>query len=159
MKDFAYLRPTDTAGAIAAIAERPNAKFLGGGTNLVDLIREEVEAPDTVVDVTGLGLDAIVETASGGLRIGAGARNSHVAAHPIVRERYPVVSQALLSGASGQLRNMATIGGNLLQRTRCLYFYDGESPTPSSTSECRRRTCRTQSKRKLSNSSKPVGFG
>ena len=125
MKTFDYLAPTDLDEALAAIGERPGARFLGGGTNLIDLVREGIEAPDTMIDVTRLGMDEVVETAGGGVRIGAGVRNSHLAEHPLIRTRYPVVTQALLSGASGQLRNLATVGGNLLQRTRCLYFYDG----------------------------------
>ena len=99
------------------------AMLLGGGTNLVDLMRKGVEAPARLIDVTGLS-DAIVETGDGGLRIGAAARNSAVAAHPAVRARYPMLSRAILAGASAQIRNMATVGGNLMQRTRCLYFAD-----------------------------------
>jgi xanthine dehydrogenase YagS FAD-binding subunit len=109
---------------VAAVAGLPNAKFLGGGTNLVDLMRRDIEHPDTVVDVTGLPLDEVTELPDGGLRVGALVRNSHLAAHPLVRTRYPVLTQAVLMGASGQLRNMATVGGNLLQRTRCHYFQD-----------------------------------
>jgi xanthine dehydrogenase YagS FAD-binding subunit len=124
MRPLAYVRPTDVREAVETIASAPNAKFLGGGTNLVDLIRRDVERPDTVVDVTALPLHDITELADGTLRIGALVRNSHLAAHPLVRTRYPVLTQAILMGASGQLRNMATVGGNLLQRTRCHYFYD-----------------------------------
>jgi xanthine dehydrogenase YagS FAD-binding subunit len=113
---------------VRAIVTAPNAKFLGGGTNLVDLMRRDIERPDTVVDITRLPLHGIDETGDGGLRIGALVRNSALAAHPLVRTRYPMVSQALLSGASAQLRNMATVGGNLLQRTRCLYFEDETAP-------------------------------
>jgi xanthine dehydrogenase YagS FAD-binding subunit len=116
--------PTSVDEALAAIVDLPGAKFLGGGTNLVDLMREGIETPDALVDVTRLPLAEITETADGGLRIGAGVRNTDLAAHPSVRERYPVVAQAVVMGASGQIRNMATVGGNLLQRTRCLYFYD-----------------------------------
>ena len=123
MRPFAYVKPVDVAGAVLA-ATAPGAKFLGGGTNLVDLMREGIERPDTVVDVTGLPFDTVDELPGGGLRIGAMVRNSALAADPRVRARYPVLSQALLCGASGQLRNMATVGGNLLQRTRCPYFYD-----------------------------------
>jgi xanthine dehydrogenase YagS FAD-binding subunit len=101
---------------------------LGGGTNLVDLMRLGVTAPDLLVDVTKLPFDAIEETPGGGLRIGANVRNSDLAAHELVRSRYPVLAQALLNGASGQLRNLATAGGNLLQRTRCLYFQDVAKP-------------------------------
>ena len=110
-----------------AIISEPQAKFLGGGTNLVDLMREGIEQPDTVIDITRLPLDAIDELADGGVRIGAMVRNSSLAEHPLIRTRYPMLSQAILHGASGQLRNMATVGGNLMQRTRCLYFYDEAS--------------------------------
>ena len=123
MKPFAYVRPPDVDTAMAAAAG-PGAKYLGGGTNLVDLMREGIEQPDTVVDVTGLPLDTVEDLPGGGLRIGALMLNGALAADRRVRARYPVLSQALLSGASGQLRNMATVGGNLLQRTRCPYFYD-----------------------------------
>jgi xanthine dehydrogenase YagS FAD-binding subunit len=125
MRSFAYVRPPDVAAAVRAIGAEPDAKFLGGGTNLVDLMREGVERPATVVDVPGLPLAEVEELPGGGVRIGAAVRNSLLAAHPLIRARYPVLSQALLSGASAQLRNMATVGGNLLQRTRCPYFYDG----------------------------------
>ncbi|MFL6119148.1 FAD binding domain-containing protein [Actinophytocola sp.] len=124
MRPLTYLRPTDVREAVETIASAQNAKFLGGGTNLVDLIRRDVERPDTVVDITALPLHEVTELADGTLRIGALVRNSHLAAHPLVRTRYPVLTQAILMGASGQLRNMATVGGNLLQRTRCHYFYD-----------------------------------
>ena len=123
MKPFTYDRPSTLADTLALLA-RPGAKPLAGGTNLVDLMKLGVERPDLLVDVNHLGLGAVEETPSGGLRIGAGVRNSDLAAHPVVRERYPVLSQALLAGASGQLRNMASVGGNLLQRTRCVYFTD-----------------------------------
>ena len=118
-----YARPT-CRPRCAAIADAPNAKFLAGGTNLVDLMRQDVERPDTVVDVTGLPLTTVDEQPDGTVRIGALVRNSHLAAHPLIRTRYPMLTQAILMGASGQLRNMATVGGNLLQRTRCHYFYD-----------------------------------
>ncbi len=124
MRSFAYVRPTDVPAAVRAIADAPNAKFLAGGTNLVDLMRQDVERPDTVVDVTGLPLTTVDEQPDGTVRIGALVRNSHLAAHPLIRTRYPMLTQAVLMGASGQLRNMATVGGNLLQRTRCHYFYD-----------------------------------
>src|SRR6188768_3244961 len=137
MKPFAYARTTTVAEAIELVRERPNAKFLGGGTNLVDLMREHVEQPDTLVDVSRIAVHQrvqgdppytpfaqIVEREDGGLSIGAGVRNTAVAAHPAVRERYAVLSEAILCGASGQIRNMATVGGNLMQRTRCHYFYD-----------------------------------
>ena len=127
MKGFAFLRVTDVDTALRTIVAEPRARFLGGGTNIVDLMREGIEQPQTVIDITRLPLDGIEELADGGLRIGALVRNSHLAAHPLVRDRYPVLSQSILSGASGQLRNMATVGGNLMQRTRCLYFYDEAS--------------------------------
>jgi xanthine dehydrogenase YagS FAD-binding subunit len=127
MKPFAFTRPPDAASAIQTVGGQPAAKFIGGGTNLLDLMKEGVEQPDRLVDVRRLPLSNIEENGNG-LRIGAMARNSETARHPLVRERYPLLSQALLSGASQQLRNMATIGGNLMQRTRCLYFYDIETP-------------------------------
>ena len=123
MRPFAYVKPLDVEAAVLAAAA-PGAKYLGGGTNLVDLMREGIEQPDTVVDVTGLPLDTVENLPDGGLRIGAMVRNSALAADRRVRTGYRMLSQALLSGASGQLRNMATVGGNLLQRTRCPYFYD-----------------------------------
>jgi xanthine dehydrogenase YagS FAD-binding subunit len=127
MKEFAYARASSVDEAVAA-ATAPGAKYLGGGTNLVDLMRLEVETPALLVDVTHLPLGSVEEKSDGGLRIGAGVRNSDLAAHPLVRERYAVLSEALLAGASGQLRNAATTGGNLLQRTRCPYFQDVTKP-------------------------------
>jgi xanthine dehydrogenase YagS FAD-binding subunit len=124
MKPFRYLRPPDTTAALHAVADRPGAKFVAGGTNLVDLMREGIETPHTLVDVSDLPLDEVRSDADGSLRVGAIVRNSVLASHPLVTAHYPVLSQALLSGASGQLRNVATVGGNVLQRTRCLYFYD-----------------------------------
>ena len=123
MKPFAYSRSTSIPAAVAA-GEAPNVRFLGGGTNLIDLMREEIEHPDALVDITGIPFFAIRERDDGGLSIGAGARNTAVAAHPLVRARYPLLSEAILCGASAQIRNMATVGGNLMQRTRCHYFYD-----------------------------------
>jgi xanthine dehydrogenase YagS FAD-binding subunit len=123
MKPFAYSRSSTIPSAVAA-AEAPNVRFLGGGTNLIDLMREEIEQPDALVDITGIPFSMITDRHDGGLSIGAGARNTAVAAHPSVRARYPLLSEAILCGASGQIRNMATVGGNLMQRTRCLYFYD-----------------------------------
>jgi xanthine dehydrogenase YagS FAD-binding subunit len=128
MRPFDYERPTDVAQALTLVTERPDARFLGGGTNLVDLIRRGVETPDLLVDVTGLPLAAIVTTPDGGLRIGAVVSNADLAQHPVVRNRYPVLAEAVLAGASGQLRSMATVGGNLLQRTRCPYFTDLTTP-------------------------------
>jgi xanthine dehydrogenase YagS FAD-binding subunit len=127
VKPFRYERVSDAAGAVT-LARGPGTRFLGGGTNLVDLMRLEVETPELLVDVTRLGFDRVEETAGGGLRIGAAVRNSNLAAHPLVRERYPLLSSALLHGASGQLRNLATTAGNLLQRTRCAYFQDVTKP-------------------------------
>ncbi|MFC9232953.1 FAD binding domain-containing protein [Streptomyces decoyicus] len=128
MKPFGYVRAASVEEALRAVAGRPGARFLGGGTNLVDLMKLGVESPELLVDVTRLPLDRIEELPDGGLRIGAMVRNSDLAAAVPVRDRYPVVSQALLAGASGQLRNTATTGGNLLQRTRCLYFQDTAKP-------------------------------
>jgi xanthine dehydrogenase YagS FAD-binding subunit len=128
MKPFRYESPQDAAAAVAMLSSDRAGRFLGGGTNLFDLMRLEVETPDLLVDVTRLGLDRIDETAGGGLLIGAGVRNSDLSADPRVRERYPMLAQALVSGASGQLRNLATVGGNLLQRTRCRYFQDVSKP-------------------------------
>ncbi|WNF25514.1 xanthine dehydrogenase family protein subunit M [Streptomyces sp. C11-1] len=128
MRPFGYVRPASTAEAVRLCAARPGARFLGGGTNLVDLMKLGVEAPRVLIDVAGLPLDRVTRTADGGLAIGATVRNSDLAAHPEVRERYPALSQALLAGASGQLRNTATTGGNLLQRTRCRYFQDVSKP-------------------------------
>jgi xanthine dehydrogenase YagS FAD-binding subunit len=119
---FSYARAGDTAEALRLGGEAATA-FLGGGTNLVDLMRETVARPARVIDVTGLS-NTIEETHAGGLLIGAAARNTAVAEHQAVRTRYPLLSRAILAGASAQIRNMATVGGNLLQRTRCTYFYD-----------------------------------
>jgi xanthine dehydrogenase YagS FAD-binding subunit len=128
MEPFRYSRAGDVDAAIAAVAASPTAKFLGGGTNLVDLMRLGVETPDLLVDVSRLPYDRIEEGGDGGLRIGAGVRNSDLAADLRVRTRYPALAQALLAGASGQLRNLATTAGNLLQRTRCPYFQDVTKP-------------------------------
>ena len=129
MRPFAYARAAAAPDAVQAVlAGGDDARYLGGGTNLVDLMKLGVETPGTLVDVTRLPLGAVEETSDGGLRIGAAVRNSDAAAHPLVRERYPVLSQALLAGASGQLRTLATVGGNLLQRTRCPYFQDVSKP-------------------------------
>jgi len=127
MKPFAYERPADAEAAIALLERSEGARYLAGGTNLVDLMKLEVETPPLLVDVRDLGT-AIEETAAGGLRIGAGVTNSALAADRAVRERYPLLAQAVLAGASGQLRNVATVGGNLLQRTRCAYFQDVTKP-------------------------------
>jgi xanthine dehydrogenase YagS FAD-binding subunit len=122
MKPFAYIRASTVPDAVSGIAQ-PGTKFLGGGTNLIDLMRMEVEGPARLVDITRIPL-ASVEEHEGGVRIGAMARNSDVAENPLIRQRYPVLAEAMLAGASAQLRNMATMGGNLMQRTRCYYFYD-----------------------------------
>jgi xanthine dehydrogenase YagS FAD-binding subunit len=122
MTPFTYERASDQQTALT-LGTQSGAKYLGGGTNLVDLMRETIERPDVLIDVTGLSR-AIEETDNGGLRIGAGVKNTALAADQRVRERYPMLSEAILAGASAQIRNMATVGGNLLQRTRCAYFYD-----------------------------------
>jgi xanthine dehydrogenase YagS FAD-binding subunit len=127
MTPFEYQRATSTEDAVKAIGTR-GAKFLGGGTNLIDLMKLDVERPSTLVDITRLSLNKIEPSQNGGLRIGALVRNSDLANHPQVVSDYPLLSQALLSGASPQLRNMATTGGNLLQRTRCYYFTDTAFP-------------------------------
>ncbi len=124
MKPFSYERPASVAEAAAAVARHPTAKFIAGGTNLLDLMKLQIEAPAHLVDVNGLQLDRIEPTPEGGLRIGALVRNTALAADERVRRDYAVLSRALLAGASGQLRNRATTAGNLLQRTRCPYFYD-----------------------------------
>ncbi len=123
MKNFSYSRAESAESAINLFGQNSGAKFLGGGTNLTDLMRENIEQPDALVDVTHLS-DEIVETESGGVRIGAAAKNTAVANHDLIRQNFPFLAQAILFGASGQIRNMATVGGNLLQRTRCYYFYD-----------------------------------
>ncbi|MGW0468131.1 FAD binding domain-containing protein [Streptomyces sp. NPDC003027] len=128
MRPFSYLRASTAEEALEAFAAHPGAQFLAGGTNLVDLMKLGVAAPELLIDVSRLPLDGIEETPDGGLHIGAAVRNSDLAAHPIVRTRYTALSRALLSGASGQLRNTATTGGNLLQRTRCPYFQDPSKP-------------------------------
>jgi xanthine dehydrogenase YagS FAD-binding subunit len=131
MNNFSYRRADDASSALQlyseSLVQNLPTKFLGGGTNLVDLMRQGVEHPQLLVDITRLPLSEIHELPNGGLRIGAMVRNSHLAAHSLVREKYPLVSQAILAGASAQLRNMATTGGNLMQRTRCYYFYDTAS--------------------------------
>ena len=124
---FDYKRADDIDEALAACAERPGSRFIAGGTNLLDLMKIGVEAPRHLVDIGGLDLRDIEESEQGGLRIGALVPNADLAAHPLVRSRYEVLSRALLAGASGQLRNKATTAGNLLQRTRCYYFYDTAS--------------------------------
>ena len=132
MTPFDYARASDHGDALRRGAAS-GAAYLGGGTNLVDLMRERLAAPSMLVDVSGLPA-SIAETDTGGLRIGAAVRNTALAEHPLVRSRYPMLTRAILAGASAQIRNMATVGGNLLQRTRCTYFYDAEG------SRCNKRT-------------------
>jgi xanthine dehydrogenase YagS FAD-binding subunit len=127
MRPFHYERADDAAGAVAAVAQ-PGTMYLGGGTNLIDLMKLGVETPERLVDVSRLPYDRVEDVPGGGLRVGAAVRNSDLAADRSVRERYPLLALSLLSGASGQLRNVATIGGNLLQRTRCGYFQDVSKP-------------------------------
>ncbi|HEX5494224.1 MAG TPA: xanthine dehydrogenase family protein subunit M, partial [Mycobacteriales bacterium] len=128
MRPFRYERATDVRGAVAMLAAEPSGVFLAGGTNLVDLMKLEVSTPDLLVDVRRLTSDRIEELPDGPVRIGAAVPNSDLAADPVIRCRFPVVSQALLAGASGQLRNVATTAGNLLQRTRCVYFQNLATP-------------------------------
>jgi xanthine dehydrogenase YagS FAD-binding subunit len=132
MNPFNYARANKIEDAIV-LGSSDGSKYLGGGTNLVDLMRETLERPSSLVDVTSLSM-SIEETADGGLRIGAGVRNSAIAEHLAVRTRYPMLARAILAGASGQIRNMATVGGNILQRTRCTYFYDDDG------ARCNKRT-------------------
>ena len=128
MNPFRYERAADAQAAVAALAAAPNGVFLGGGTNLVDHMRLGVQQPELLVDITHLPYDRIEPLPGGGVRIGALVRNSDLAADRTIRQRYPVLAEALLDGASGQLRNLATTGGNLLQRTRCVYFQDVSKP-------------------------------
>jgi xanthine dehydrogenase YagS FAD-binding subunit len=134
MRPFRYTRAADVSDALAAVRRGAAARFVAGGTNLIDLMKAGVEAPTHLVDVSRLPLDAVEERDDGGLRLGATALNSDVAHHPAVRTRYPVLTEALVAGASEQIRNRATVAGNLLQRTRCYYFTD---PTFA---ECNKRT-------------------
>src|SRR5438552_12552038 len=128
MINFQYARATDVADAVRQLAADPGAKFIAGGTNLIDLMKEDVERPARLIDITRLPLNSIEETAGGGVRIGALVPNSDLAYHPQIAARYPLLASAILAGASQQLRNMASTGGNLLQRTRCCYFYDTTTP-------------------------------
>ena len=128
MRPFKYVRASDPNAAARALAANPQAKFLAGGTNILDLMKEDVERPNELVDVTRLKLAEIKAAGSGGVSIGALAKNTDTANHPLIRSNYPLLTQAIVAGASGQLRNMATNGGNLMQRTRCQYFYDTAMP-------------------------------
>jgi xanthine dehydrogenase YagS FAD-binding subunit len=133
MINFQYSRADTVADAVRQIAADPHARFIAGGTNLIDLMKEEVERPSRLIDITHLPLKTVKETAEGGLRIGALVPNSDLAYDSLVAQRYPMLASAILAGASAQLRNMASTGGNLLQRTRCYYFYDTTTP-------CNKRT-------------------
>jgi xanthine dehydrogenase YagS FAD-binding subunit len=133
MINFQYARATDLADALRQIAAEPAAKFIAGGTNLIDLMKEDVERPVRLIDISRLPLKQIEQTRHGGLLIGALVPNSDLAYHPLIARRYPLLASAILAGASAQLRNMASTGGNLLQRTRCYYFYDTATP-------CNKRT-------------------
>jgi xanthine dehydrogenase YagS FAD-binding subunit len=128
MINFEYARASDVADAIRQVKADSSAKFIAGGTNLVDLMKYDVERPLRLIDITDLPLKTVEETQNGGLRIGALVPNSDLAYHPLIEKRYPLLSSAILAGASQQLRNMASTGGNLLQRTRCFYFYDVATP-------------------------------
>ena len=128
MIDFQYARAADVADAVRQMAADPGAKLIAGGTNLLDLMKEDVEKPTRLIDISRLPLRQVAETPEGGLRIGALVPNTDLAYHPLIEQRYPILASAILSGASQQLRNMASTGGNLLQRTRCYYFYDTATP-------------------------------
>jgi xanthine dehydrogenase YagS FAD-binding subunit len=128
MINFEYSRAGDVADAVRQIAADPHAKFIAGGTNLIDLMKYDVERPARLIDISRLPLISVEETASGGVRIGALVPNSDLSYHPLIEQRYPILASAIRAGASQQLRNMASTGGNLLQRTRCSYFYDVATP-------------------------------
>jgi xanthine dehydrogenase YagS FAD-binding subunit len=128
MINFEYSRARDVADAVRQIAADPHAKFIAGGTNLIDLMKYDVERPARLIDISRLPLTTVEETASGGIRIGALVPNSDLSYHPLIEQRYPILASAIRAGASQQLRNMASTGGNLLQRTRCSYFYDVATP-------------------------------
>ncbi len=128
MRAFTYERARNAQAAVKAAAATPGARFIAGGTNLLDLMKLEIETPAHLIDVGRLGMTSIEPTPDGGLRVGAAATNSAVAADARVRDRYPVLSEAIVAGGSAQLRNKASVGGNLLQRTRCAYFYDTTKP-------------------------------
>lgn len=128
MRPFKYSKASDANNAVVRLSANRHAKLLAGGTNLLDLMKEDVERPDELIDVAGLNLSQIKTVGNGGVSIGALAKNTDTANHPLIRQNYPLLSQAILAGASQQIRNMATNGGNLLQRTRCPYFYDVAMP-------------------------------
>ena len=128
MRPFKYTRAADAGAAVKSASANSNAKFLAGGTNLLDLMKEDVERPDELIDVTRLNFTQIKSLTNGSVSIGATAKNTDTANHPLIRQNFPLLTQAILAGASGQIRNMATNGGNLLQRTRCNYFYDTAMP-------------------------------
>lgn len=128
MKPFQYKRARSVDEALEFAARSPASKFVAGGTNLIDLMKLEAETPDVLIDLNAVGLEKIEDTADGGLRVGALVSNTDLAAHPRVRRDYPLLTRAIMAGASAQLRNMASTGGNLMQRTRCPYFYDGNQP-------------------------------
>lgn len=128
MINFDYARANDVGEAVRQIAADPAAKFIAGGTNLIDLMKGDIERPTRLIDISRLPLKTVEETHEGGVRIGALVPNSDLAWHPLIEQRYPLLSSAILAGASAQLRNMASTGGNLLQRTRCYYFYDTATP-------------------------------
>jgi xanthine dehydrogenase YagS FAD-binding subunit len=128
MIGFQYARARDIADAVRQISAEPSAKFIAGGTNLIDLMKQDVERPSRLIDISRLPLKSVEETTGGGLRIGSLVPNSDLAYHPLIAQRYPMLASAILAGASAQLRNMASTGGNLLQRTRCYYFYDTATP-------------------------------
>jgi xanthine dehydrogenase YagS FAD-binding subunit len=128
MINFQYARAHDVADAVRQMAADPAAKFIAGGTNLIDLMKEDVERPSRLIDISRLPLKTVEQTPGGGVRIGALVPNSDLAYHPLIAQRYPLLASAILAGASAQLRNMASTGGNLMQRTRCYYFYDIATP-------------------------------
>jgi len=128
MINFQYTRASDVADAVRQIEADPKSKFIAGGTNLLDLMKDDIEQPSRLIDISQLPLKSIDGTDDGGLRIGALVPNTDLAWHPLIEQRYPLLSRAILAGASQQLRNMASTGGNLLQRTRCFYFYDTATP-------------------------------
>src|SRR5262249_37880204 len=137
MNALAFIRAEDVGAAVRSIAGDGAARFIAGGTNLLDLMKENVERPSRLIDITHLPLRAIESTSDGGLRIGALVTNTDLAYHHEIERRYPLLSRAILAGASAQLRNMASVGGNLMQRTRCAYFYDNPTPCTKHTPDAR----------------------